>query len=172
MRRLLALVVLVGCDGFFRAPDPGLERMLEQPRVDTYEQAPRSPPAGVIRYGERPFVRPARSRALLERGRVQFATFCAPCHGADGRGDTPVARHMERKPPESLLGAEIRAMSLEEIVRVVAEGRAWMPGFSAQLVPEDRWAVAEWTRVLQRAGHAPVDQMPAGIRQRFEEATR
>ncbi|MGL4237925.1 c-type cytochrome [Tabrizicola sp.] len=42
--------------------------------------------------------------ACVEReaptGREDFATFCAACHGASGRGDGPAAAGLDRKPAD------------------------------------------------------------------------
>lgn len=39
-----------------------------------------------------------RSSADIERGRELFNNYCASCHGEEGKGDGPVARHLKKSP--------------------------------------------------------------------------
>src|SRR5438477_7040054 len=112
---LLALLLAVlgaGCEvqGVFVAPEPSLERMIVQPRMDPYRANPlfsdgramRPTPAGTIdrsrtvgqleishginSHGYVPKIPIPITRALVERGRDRFEIFCAACHGILGDG--------------------------------------------------------------------------------------
>jgi len=46
----------------------------------------------------------------------------------------------------------------------MTHGYGAMPDYSAQLVPEDRWAVAAYIRALQLSQAATAKDVPAGVR--------
>ena len=54
-----------------------------------------------------------------------------------------------------------------EIFRVITEGRNTMGPLRGRIAPADRWAAVAWVRVLQRAGHASLDDVPAAERERL-----
>jgi len=56
--------------------------------------------------------------ALGEDGGALYKSKCASCHGAEGKGDTPVGKALKVKP---LAGTPLSA---GEIAKVAAEGRA------------------------------------------------
>jgi len=60
----------------------------------------------------------AGSTALAEDGGALYKAKCASCHGAEGKGDTPVGKALKVKP---LAGTPLSAA---EIAKVAAEGRA------------------------------------------------
>ena len=88
--------------------------------------------------------------AALERGRVVFLRSCAPCHGPDGAGNGPVVRHGYPAPP-SLSTDGVRAMTEDEIARIVAGGRGNMPSLAEQAPRRDRAAVARYVRSIVAA---------------------
>jgi mono/diheme cytochrome c family protein len=91
--------------------------------------------------------------ALLARGRDQYATFCLPCHGADGRGNgSVVARGFP--PPPSLLGESALALADSAIYGIIERGRANMPAHASQVVPVDRWNIIRHIRSMQTASTA------------------
>ena len=59
----------------------------------------------------------AASVALAEDGAALYKAKCAPCHGVEGKGDTPVGKALGVKP---LLGTKLSA---EEVAKVAAEGK-------------------------------------------------
>jgi len=68
---------------------------------------------------------------------MMFRSQCAPCHGADGSGRTPMAAQMPVR--------DLRASTLteDEIVQVVTRGRARMPAFGQSLDPDAIRALAK-----------------------------
>ncbi len=112
----------------------------------------------------------AMTRALLDEGRRRFETFCAPCHGLDGRADTPVARRMTVRPPPSLVAGRVREVSDGEIFRAISEGYGLMPSYAYQLPPMARWPVVGYVRALQMSAAVPLDALPAPTRARAERA--
>ena len=45
-------------------------------------------------------VSPTRAGETAQPAMADFTVLCAPCHGADGKGDGPQARHLHRKPAD------------------------------------------------------------------------
>lgn len=46
---------------------------------------------------------PALADEALEQGKADFGHLCAPCHGADGKGDGPQVSHLQKKPADLTL---------------------------------------------------------------------
>ncbi len=51
-----------------------------------------------------------------------------------------------------------------EIFNVITNGRRTMPAYKFQVSVEDRWAIIAYLRVLQRAAHATMNDVPADHR--------
>lgn len=84
------------------------------------------------------------------RGATVYATFCAPCHGAGGLGNGPVARRGFPAPP-SLLAPRAAGRQDGQLYHVVTYGQQNMPGYGVQIDEEDRWRVVAHVRRLQRS---------------------
>src|SRR5208337_3581964 len=111
--------------------------MYRGPQVSTFTEPPRAMPDGVLpidgthynaHYGQpagmpsepplpplklevmtlKMHNPPSPTPANLAQGKERFDTNCAPCHGATGQGNGPVA-HLLRHPPANLLFGVIRA---------------------------------------------------------------
>jgi len=57
-----------------------------------------------------------------ERGRVDYLTYCASCHGAKGDGDGPLAAMLEPKPAHHTDAARMSALPDEYLFRLLKEG--------------------------------------------------
>ena len=88
---------------------------------------------------------------IIELGRTKFETYCAVCHGYEGKGDGPVSVKMSVKPP-SLLSEKIRGQYNDgRIYHVITDGQGVMSSYAYQLVNQnDRWAIVQYVRSLQR----------------------
>jgi mono/diheme cytochrome c family protein len=177
-------------------PDPGLERMMQQPRVDPFQEsaffddglAMRKPPNGTVsierRTGDRSIVEGVvdgryaaavpvpLTRALLDRGRDRFERICAVCHGVDGSGESVVAQNMALRRPPSLHEARIVALPVGRLYQVIGTGYGLMPSYAAMLPIDDRWAVVAYVRALQISRRIDVSRFPelrAEIDGRVEE---
>lgn len=90
------------------------------------------------------------SPLMLERGRKYFETNCMVCHGVGGRGDGPVASKMLLKPPP-LVSVKLKAFKDGRIFHIITMGQGVMGSYANQLTnPEDRWAVVNYVRNLQK----------------------
>jgi mono/diheme cytochrome c family protein len=92
------------------------------------------------------------TKDVLERGKTRFLTYCSPCHGNFGRGDSRLRGQFPN--PPTLHSDKVRNWPDGNIYHVIAEGQNVMPSYASQLSRDDRWAVVNYIRVLQRAQNA------------------
>jgi len=100
--------------------------------------------------------------SLLQTGQERYDIFCQPCHDVAGYGKGPVVER-GMLPPPSFHDDRLRKMNVGQFYDIVKNGVRNMPPYAAQLSVEDRWAVAAYVRVLQRAQNASLDDVPAGV---------
>ncbi|HBZ71270.1 MAG TPA: hypothetical protein DEP35_16700 [Deltaproteobacteria bacterium] len=93
---------------------------------------------------------PADFRSL-QNGKVQYETFCAPCHGMTGLADGPVAKVFVGVLP--LVGV-VRGRSDGHIYTTIHQGRRRMPSYG-RIPPEDRWDIINYVRYLDQKGGKP-----------------
>jgi len=87
---------------------------------------------------------------VLIEGREKFDIYCAVCHGRSGGVD-------DNYVGDKVMG--IAAINIEavyqkpdgELYHYLTHGKGKMPDYSAQLLPEQRWAVIHYLRALQIA---------------------
>ncbi len=92
------------------------------------------------------------TKEILEKGKAKFNTFCSPCHGFYGKGDSRL-RGQYPNPP-SLHSEKIRNWTDGRIYHVIMMGQNVMPSYASQLNQEERWSVITYIRALQRAVNA------------------
>lgn len=181
IRVWVGVTLLAGCvtEGVFEPVDLDWNRMTIQSKKDAYEPSGVFPNGAVMQLPpdgtsardmeEAP---PALDLALLARGRDRFDVHCAPCHGALGDGQSPVARVMTLRPPPSLHEPRIRALSAEAVVSVIDAGYGLMPAYGWHLTVRDRWAIAGYVRALQLSRAADLATLPEDVRARAAAALR
>jgi mono/diheme cytochrome c family protein len=146
--------------------------MARTPRFNAFEENPnfadgstlRAPVAGTIPRGSmlpasaeeaatasNPF--PAGDRKALDRGAFVFATFCQPCHGANGEGTGLVVKHGFAAPPP-LYRPQTRGKTDAELFAVVTNGLNTMPSYASQIARDDRWRAILFLRTLGPPGPA------------------
>lgn len=77
----------------------------------------------------------------LANGQRVFAQSCAPCHGSDGTGRSPLAAGMDPPPPD-ILHPQYNWSPYEMFNRVTYGGvETAMPSFEEGLTPAERWDV-------------------------------
>jgi mono/diheme cytochrome c family protein len=101
--------------------------------------------------------------AVLEKGQERFNIYCTPCHSRVGNGLGAIVQR-GYKPAGNLNDQVRRAQPLSHYFYVMTHGYGAMPDYSAQLAPEDRWAVAAYIRALQLSQNATRADIPAGTR--------
>lgn len=159
------------------SPEPNVELiqdMMEQPALKPQDFDPinreqgivRLPPEGTVPVGYKPYpyhLDPEKADAslknpyadkatpeILEVGRKKFETYCAVCHGYEGKGDGPVSPKMALKPPP-LVSDKVVGYKDARIFHIITDGQGVMSSYAQQLVDEnDRWAIVNYVRSLQR----------------------
>ncbi len=89
----------------------------------------------------------------IEAGRDLFETNCAMCHGANADGVSYVAAAFEKyqeKAPPSLLREELAALPDGSLFWTISQGVNLMPSFQPLLTAEERWAIINYLRSVQR----------------------
>jgi mono/diheme cytochrome c family protein len=84
----------------------------------------------------------------LARGKQQFDTYCAPCHGESGRGSGPVA-HLLAKPPKDLIAGSSKFLPDGYIYGAIRDGILSMPSYAEEMPPEQRWQAVMYIRSMQ-----------------------
>ena len=102
---------------------------------------------------------------VLERGQERFNIYCTPCHSRVGNGLGEIVQR-GYKPAANLNDQVRRSQPISHYFYVMTHGYGAMPDYSAQLTPEDRWAVAAYIRALQLSQAATTADVPSGIQVR------
>jgi mono/diheme cytochrome c family protein len=76
-----------------------------------------------------------------------YKTKCATCHGADGKGDTPVGKKLGLRDFSS---PEVQKMSDAELTTIIADGKGKMPGYKKSLKPEQIKDLTAFVRELAK----------------------
>jgi mono/diheme cytochrome c family protein len=99
---------------------------------------------------------------VLNRGQERFNIYCTPCHSRVGNG---LGMIVDRgyKTAANLHDQVRRAQPVSHYFYVMTHGYGAMPDYSAQLTPQDRWAVAAYIRALQLSQAATEKDVPAGV---------
>jgi mono/diheme cytochrome c family protein len=88
----------------------------------------------------------------LELGQRKFLTFCSPCHGNFAEGDSRLQGQFPN--PPTLHSERARNFPDGMIYHIITNGQNAMPSYAAQVTREERWAIVNYIRVLQRAKNA------------------
>jgi mono/diheme cytochrome c family protein len=107
------------------------------------------------------------TRAVLERGRTRFDSFCAPCHGRAGDGNGIVVQRGFSPPPSYHID-RLRQAPVGHFFNVMTNGYGSMPAYDKQIPVRDRWAIAAYMRALQLSQAASLNDVPADERARLE----
>lgn len=109
--------------------------------------------AGQMQQPENPIVNPLPStKEVLELGKKKYNTFCSPCHGNFGDGDSRLRGQFPN--PPSLHSTKVREWKDGNIYHVITNGQNVMPSYASQLSSDERWAIINYIRALQRAKNA------------------
>jgi len=175
----LCVLAVTGCENTLR------QDMANQPRLNTLSPAP------IFADGrsERPIIDntvargsveddslfvPKDSNAfplpvtaeLMSRGQDRYKIFCSPCHGLQGDGNGLVTLRGMKHPP-SYHQDRLRNEPNGYFYDVIANGFGAMNGYSAQLNPQDRWAIVAYVRALQVSRNAHVADLPANLKEKL-----
>ena len=97
---------------------------------------------------------------MLYRGQERYEIYCTPCHDRTGSGNGMIVRRGYSRPPS--LHSEIsNKQPVGHLFRVITRGIGAMPGYSAQITAQDRWAIIAYIKALQLSQNARLDDVPA-----------
>ena len=108
-------------------------------------------------------------QALLDRGQNRFNIYCSPCHSQLGDGNGTVVQRGYKR-PTSFHDQRLRNVPIGYFYDVITNGFGQMPDYSAQVAPQDRWAIAAYIRALQLSQGATIDDVPADQRGKIDGA--
>ena len=89
---------------------------------------------------------------VLAKGKQRFNTYCSPCHGYYGEGDSRLRGQFPN--PPSLHTDKVRQWADGNIYHVITNGQNVMSSYAKQISRDDRWAIVHYIRALQRALNA------------------
>jgi mono/diheme cytochrome c family protein len=95
---------------------------------------------------------PIRStQVALSDGKALFQSYCLVCHGAEGKGDGPIASKIP--PPPSYVSPRLLGFQPGRIFHVITFGSGKMPSHASQLSADERWKVVAYVHTkLQGLG--------------------
>jgi mono/diheme cytochrome c family protein len=93
----------------------------------------------------------------LTLGERKYLTYCSPCHGNFGDGDSRLRGQFQN--PPTLHSDRARNFSDGMIYHIITNGQNIMPSYESQVTREERWAIVNYIRVLQRAKNADPDDV-------------
>jgi len=190
----LAAMALSGCTGPQRTPPIQVwPDMRLQPRFEAQAttglfddgRASRRRPEGVVAHGrlleETPFNTGLQADGqyvgkmpvevtpeLLAQGETRFNVYCAPCHDRTGLGKGMVPQRWPAWQPADLSMDRLVEAADGDLFNVITYGRRTMPPYGWQNNPAERWAIVAYVRVLQRAQHGKMDDVPEQSRTGLE----
>lgn len=85
----------------------------------------------------------------LKLGQKKFLTYCSPCHGYHGDGNSRLRGQFP--PGPTLHSAQVIGYSDGQIYNIITDGKNVMPSYAYQTTRDERWAIINYIRVLQRA---------------------
>jgi mono/diheme cytochrome c family protein len=96
---------------------------------------------------------------ILALGKRKFLTFCSPCHGNTADGDSRLRGQFPN--PPTLHSDKIRNYPDGMLYHIITNGQNSMPSYAPQITREERWAIINFLRVLQRAKNAAPSDLTA-----------
>jgi mono/diheme cytochrome c family protein len=108
------------------------------------------------------------TEAVLTEGQRRFNTYCAPCHDQTALGRGMVPQRWPAWQPANLTEQRVVELADGDIFNVITYGRRTMPPYGAPIRPAERWTIIAYLRVLQRAAHGSINDVPEEFRSGLE----
>lgn len=80
----------------------------------------------------------------LKRGEKKYQIYCAPCHGAQGNADGPVAKKFAGV--RKLANERADNFPISKIYHIATAGQGAMAGYAPQVQEQDRWNIAAYVK--------------------------
>jgi mono/diheme cytochrome c family protein len=183
---LATVIALAGCGSADRRAYEYMPDMARDPAYKAFAPNPvtrdgltlQHPVAGTIPRGYYPFhygpgeqeaeraglelKDPYQSTAkTLDEGKALFETYCAVCHGTQGRGDGPISQKIP--PPPSYRSDRLMQFAPGRIFHVITLGTGKMPSYAAQLSADERWKIVTYVyTTLQKRSEEPQPTLAKG----------
>ena len=139
------------------------DNMTQTPRIVPGERVFRMPAGVVPRGGELIIPKEQRdvaakapnpvrmSEASVAIGSQHFTTFCAPCHGAEGKGGVTGLVATKFIPPPDLTNPELQKQRTDGYWHsYIVAGGAVMPAYGEALSGQEAWHIVNFLRTLAR----------------------
>ncbi|HEY2845442.1 MAG TPA: cytochrome c [Bryobacteraceae bacterium] len=99
----------------------------------------------------------------MQEGRALYETYCAVCHGDQGKGDGPIAGKIPS--PPSYTSDRLLQFPAGRIFHVITMGSGKMRPYASQLSADERWKVVTYVRAsLQQLSDQPVASLQGAKR--------
>lgn len=95
---------------------------------------------------------------VMQTGQKRYETYCSPCHGYFGKGDSRLRGQFPN--PPSFHTDKVRNWADGNIYHVITNGQNTMPSYAKQISRNDRWAIIHYMRALQRSQNAKDSDLP------------
>src|SRR5215467_794448 len=103
----------------------------------------------------------ATSQTLSE-GKALFQTYCAVCHGEQGKGDGPISSKIPT--PPSYVSDRLMQFPPGRIFHVITMGTGKMPSYAAQLSSDERWKIVTYVHTsIQGLENQPQANTQGGV---------
>jgi cytochrome c6 len=84
---------------------------------------------------------------MAQDAAATYKAKCSACHGADGKGDTPVGKKMGI---QDLASPDVQKISDDELASVISDGKDKMPSYKKSLKPEQIKDLVAYVRSLAK----------------------
>ena len=98
---------------------------------------------------------------VLARGQERYNVYCTPCHSRVGNGVGMIVQRGYAK-AGNFHTVRLQNAPLGHFFTVITNGYGAMPDYSAQLTPQDRWAVVAYVKALQLSQNAQQADVASG----------
>jgi len=102
---------------------------------------------GYIQWLEKRPYTPLNDPKLVQKGNEIYTKHCLQCHGANGKGDGPVAKKYDVK--ASSISDSSKHLSNHTLFVQVTEGRGDMPQWADVLTEEEIWALTQYLHTFK-----------------------
>jgi mono/diheme cytochrome c family protein len=83
--------------------------------------------------------------SAAEGAAATYKAKCAMCHGADGKGDTPMAKKMGA---HDFASQEVQSQSDAQLAEIIAKGKNKMPGYEKSMKESEIKDLVAYVREL------------------------
>lgn len=179
----LMLLSISACSGASgdRTPLEFLPNMMDSPAVKAQREPMRTPALGTLprnyeaysyktdegELAQKNLANPFPfTKETLELGQKTYNIYCIVCHGPEGKGNGLIVPKFPM--PPSLHSEKVRLWPDGRIYHVITMGQNLMPSYASQILPNERWVLVNYVRVLQKAVR-PTDEDVEAFKKALEE---